>query len=82
MTFASPDTAHKMLPGLHIPSLPYIAALSIRSADIQATKQFMQTRHIRPVSAKDDLICIGPEEGLGAYLVFHAPGFDPVWVRV
>ena len=82
MTFASPDTARKLLPRLHIPSIPYIAALSIRSADIQATKRLMQTRHIQPVSTKDELICIGPAEGLGAYLVFYASGFDPVWAKV
>ncbi len=82
MTFSSPDAALKILPGLKIPSLPFIAALSIRSADITKTRQYMQTQDIKPVSTKEGLVCIGPEEGLGAYLFFHAPGIDPVWNRI
>jgi len=82
MTFSSPDTADKILPGLNIPSLPYIAALSIRSGDFEKTNRHMQSQGIKPASANDTMLCIGPEEGLGAYLVFHAHGIDPVWNRI
>ena len=84
MTFSSPDTANKIFPGLNIPSLPYIAALSIRSGDLEKTNRYTQSQGIKPVSVNDTTVCIGPEEGLGAYLVFHAHriGIDPVWNRI
>ena len=82
MTFSSPDTAEKILPGLRIPSIPYIAALSIGSSDLSRTANYMKSQGISPLSSSDTVVCVGPEEGLGAYLVFHARGIEPAWSHI
>jgi len=79
LTFTDPDTAAGLLPGLSIPGLPYIAAVVLRSADLDETRRYLKKNGVRPLSSSDAVVVVGPKEGLGAYLVVHAAGVDSVW---
>ncbi len=79
LTFATPETAAAILPALRIPSLPYIAAVALRSADLNDTRKALNERGVKPLAANDSLWIVGPQDGAGAYIVFHAQGVDAVW---
>ena len=79
LSFVTPDTAATMLPELQIPTLPCIAAVALRSADLKETRRVLEEKGVAPLAANDSLVVVGPRDGAGAYMVFHAPGADPVW---
>ena len=35
-----------------------------------------------PVYEDDDFYCVGPDDALGAYLLFHDKGIDAPWVSL
>jgi len=82
LTFADPAAACGLLPGLDLPSLPFEAAAALRSADLAATRSALAAGGVEPLVDRDDVICVGPADGLGAYLVFHAHDVDSVWGRL
>lgn len=79
LSFATPENAAAILPGLQIPSLPFIAAVALRSADLTETRQVLNERGVDPLTANGSVIVVGPQDGVGAYIVFHASGVDSVW---
>jgi len=82
MTFAPPEAAARLLPRFAPPSLPYTAAVAIASADLDETRRLLASRGIRPLADAPEALCLGPEDGIGAYLVFHREGVAPVWPRL
>ena len=74
-----PAEAERQLPGFTLPSLPYMAGIAVRSADLGATAAVLGRRGITPRFADDDLICLGPEDALGSYLLFHRAGIVEPW---
>jgi len=79
IVLVSPSRAADMLPTLALPDLPYIAGIALRSADVAATRGALTGNAIEPPIATDELICVGPADGLGAYLLFHAASIDSPW---
>lgn len=79
MTFASPAAAARLLPRFSPPSLPFTAAVAIASADLDETRRALATRGVTPVADTPEALCLGPADGMGAYLVFHRGGLEPVW---
>ena len=77
--FAGAEAAEDVVPDLEIPNLPFIAGVSLRSANIPATRQALADRAVRPLHADGELICIGPRDALGGYLLFHAAGVTDPW---
>ncbi len=75
----SPSRAAAMLPDLTLPDLPYIAGIALRSADLAATRRVLMREAIKTPIATDELICVGPVDALGAYLLFHAGSVDAPW---
>ena len=75
----SPSRAAAMLPDLTLPDLPYIAGIALRSADLAATRRVLMREQIKTPIATDELICVGPSDALGAYLLFHAESVDAPW---
>ena len=73
------DDAPGMLAGIPLPGPPYIAGLALRSSDLGATRRVFEQQSIRPLYADDDLICVGPEDALGATLLFHRASVDLPW---
>jgi catechol 2,3-dioxygenase-like lactoylglutathione lyase family enzyme len=72
------DTAG-VLPDFDIPDVPFMAGQALRSADIAATRQLLDQRDVTPLFADDELICVGPADALGAYLLFHAASMRDPW---
>tara|TARA_R110000868_G_scaffold4155_5_gene25229 strand:- start:5403 stop:6374 length:972 start_codon:yes stop_codon:yes gene_type:complete len=66
-----------MLPGITVPGLPYIVAVSIRSADMTATRAFLAARGVPLLADEGDRIAVHPDAGMGAAFVFHAAGAEP-----
>ncbi len=75
----SPSRAAAMLPDLTLPDLPYIAGIALRSVDPEATRRVLMREAIKTPIATDELICVGPVDALGAYLLFHARSVDAPW---
>lgn len=82
LTFVDPPAACRLLPGLDVPSLPFEAAVALRSADLAVTRAALEAGGGEPLVDRDDVICVGPSDGLGAYLVFHAHHVESVWERL
>lgn len=70
LLIASADAAARKLPGLSIPSLPYCAAVTLRSADLDQTAQVLAANGVDPVQRLPGQLTIGPEDGLGAWIIF------------
>jgi hypothetical protein len=79
LLLVDPSNATAILPDLTLPDLPYIAGIALRSADLTATRRVLARDGIRPIIATDELVCVGPREALGAYLLFHAARIDAPW---
>jgi hypothetical protein len=78
LTFVDPVQAAKLLPDFRAPSLPFMAGQALR-ADLALTRAALAKNGIKPVAARDGLICVGPADALGAYMLFHGPGLtDPL----
>jgi hypothetical protein len=78
LLFADPDTMETIF-RLPSPDLPYIAGLALRSADLDATRRLLAGRGVRPVYENAEVICVGPGDGLGAFLLFHAATVEAPW---
>lgn len=79
VVLVEPSAAARRLPGLAVPSLPYMAGIAVRSADLAGTRDVLRGGGIGARYEDDDLICLGPEEALGSYLLFHRPGIVEPW---
>jgi hypothetical protein len=79
LLLVDPGSAAAILPDLTLPDLPYIAAIGLRSADLAETRRALARDGIRSIVATDELICVGPREALGAYILFHAASIDAPW---
>lgn len=73
------NRAAAMLPDLTLPDVPYIAGVALRSADLGETRSVLARNGFHPLVATAELICIGPADALGAYLLFHAESIDALW---
>lgn len=79
LSFVRPDTADALLPELKIPNQPYIAAVALRSADLNETRKVLHEKGVIPLIADDAVLVVGPQDGAGAYIVFHAANVADVW---
>jgi Glyoxalase-like domain len=77
--FVRPDRAQQIFPDFMPPRLPYIAGLAVRTADIRATKRVLARNGIRAIIETDDMVCVGADEALGAYLLFHLKATELPW---
>ena len=79
LVFVEPGEAAKFLPGFAAPDLPFMAGQAIRSADLAATRDALARNGMKPVVDRGDLVCVGPSDALGGYLLFHAAKVDDPW---
>lgn len=77
LTICDPTDCARMLPGIVIPSMPFIAAVSIRSGDIDATRSFMASADVPLIDDKDGCVIVSPDAGIGACFALHAGGQAP-----
>ena len=80
--FVTPDQAGAMLQGFDAPALPYTCGQGLGSQDLEATRSFLSEAGITPVYEDDDFYCVGPDDALGAYLLFHEKSIDAPWVSL
>ena len=78
VVFADPGTLAKRLPGFRAPSLPFMAGQALR-ADLSVTRDVIAKAGVTPAFATDELICLGPSDALGGYMLFHAPDVAHPW---
>ncbi|MEJ0076397.1 MAG: VOC family protein [Alphaproteobacteria bacterium] len=78
LVFVDAAQAAKMLPGFRAPSLPFMAGQALR-ADLGLTRSVLARNDITPVVANRDVICIGPPDAVGAYMLFHAAKVSDPW---
>ena len=78
LVFVDAAQAAKLLPGFRAPSLPFMAGQALR-ADLALTRAVLAKNGIKPVIESDDLICVGPADALGAYMLFHALKVSDPW---
>ena len=77
--FATPNQVAKMLPGFNAPTLPFTCGQGLGSQDLATSKKYFADAGIFPVFEDDDFYCIGPEDALGAYLLFHDKSVGAPW---
>jgi hypothetical protein len=77
--FVSPDQAQAMLPGFTAPTLPYTCGQGLGSLDLAASKAFFGKAGVTPVYEDQNFFCIGSDDAMGAYLLFHDRTVDAPW---
>lgn len=75
--FCDAEACRAILPGVSPPSMPFIAAVSIRSAELDATRSFLAGRGIPLLANQPARVVVRPCAGAGAAFVLHAGGADP-----
>ena len=78
LVFANGSEAAKILPDFRPPALPIMAGQALRS-DITTVREVLMRNGVTPVFSASDLICVGPADALGGYLLFHAPAISDPW---
>jgi hypothetical protein len=78
LVFADGAEAAKILPGFRPPALPFMAGQALR-ADVAAVRETLARNGVTPVFSSSDLVCVGPADALGSYLLFHPPGMSDPW---
>lgn len=82
LLFAADGIVADLLPRFSAPDIPYIVGQGILSADLEATGRILAAAGVKPVYSDEDLICVGPEDALGAYLLFHKQAEESPWCRL
>ena len=77
IAICDPAECRAVLPGVEIPSLPFMAAVAIRSADIAATRVLLAGRGVPVLADEPGRLVVHPGHGAGACFVLHAPDTDP-----
>lgn len=70
LLIADADVAIRKLPGMSIPSLPYCAAITLRSSDLDRTAKVLAANDVEAVQRFPGQLAIGPGDGLGAWILF------------
>jgi hypothetical protein len=81
LVFADITQAAKILPDFRPPSLPFMAGQALR-ADLALTRAVLEKSGIKPVFQSSDLICLGPKDALGGYMLFHVPSIADPWTAL
>lgn len=81
LVFAGTSQVARILPDFRPPALPFMAGQALR-ADLRITRSMLQKAEVRPIFASAHLICIGPEDALGGYLLFHSPHISDPWAAL
>ena len=66
-----------LIPGIEIPDLPFVAAVSIVSDDLARTRSYMDANDIPLVVDTPDCVIVDAAAGVGANFVFHAAEVEP-----
>src|SRR5205085_5756170 len=81
LLFADATRTSEILPDFRAPSLPFMAGQALR-ADLAKTREVLARNRIEPVFANTHVVCVGPRDALGGYLLFHAPTVREPWATL
>ncbi len=70
LTILNAAALETVLPGIEIPGLPFIAAYTLRSEDLPATKQYLNASGIDTTELAPDLFRVEPLPALGSTMIF------------
>lgn len=82
LTILTPDALQAALPGIAIPDLPFIAAYSLRSEDLAATKAYLATNDITLTELNDDMFRVEPLPALGSTMIFTQGTAQAPWMII
>ena len=74
LDFVAPDELARIVPTARPPGLPFIAAAVLESADIAATRRFVEAAGVPVEALSDEAIAIAPEFAMGAWMVVKGVG--------
>ncbi len=77
LAFATPHRCRRLLPGVAVPTTPFVAAIALRAQNLSVFRRLCADRSIRLLPSEDGTVRIDPDEAGGAALVAFAP--DGVW---
>jgi catechol 2,3-dioxygenase-like lactoylglutathione lyase family enzyme len=78
LLFVEPAETGHVLPSFVPPAVPYMAGQALRS-DVSRAREVLAKRGVQPLFADDELVCIGPADALGSYLLFHGVSVNEPW---
>jgi hypothetical protein len=70
---ADPAGLDRLLPGFVPPRVPFVAAITVASRDLDATARYLDDAGI-PFASVDGRIAVSPDHGSGAGILFEAMG--------
>lgn len=65
-----------------VPTVPFMAGQALRSIDLARTRKALARGGITPLFDGEELVCVGPADGIGSYLLFHAPAVTAPWIAL
>ena len=74
LAFAAPESLQRF--GAAALAPPFIAAVGLRSSDLDRTRSCLNKNGIRPLADADDHIVVGADDAAGTALLIHAQGAD------
>ena len=78
LVFADAAQTATLLPDFRPPVLPFMAGQALR-ADLSLTRAVLARNGIKPLFSSSDMVCVGPADALGGYMLFHAPSVSDPW---
>jgi hypothetical protein len=82
VTFLSAAELRVALPGAAPPSLPFIAAVLVRSRALAATRDYLSRKGVRLSFTRETALGIHPSEAMGATILVHAEAAAPDLLRL
>ena len=72
LDFVDPGGLARLIPGARPPSLPFIAAAVLESADLAATRRFLEATGIPIAALPGGAIAVSPQYAMGAWIAVRA----------
>ncbi len=79
LVLLAPDALRAALPGIAIPSLPWIAGYALETAEIGTTKAVLRANRLAPRETGPGVIWVAAPPALGGILVFTERNTPPPW---
>ena len=72
------EGAASRLSDFNPPDLPFIAAVTVATADAGETRRVLRANGVSIHNEADGALWVGPNDALGCYLCFHDPNANPL----
>ena len=79
LLFVRPQLAQSMLPAARIPAVPWLAGQALTTSSVAQTRRTLAANGVQPAYSDDELVCVAPQDALGAFLLFHDAAVGNPW---